>query len=769
MRPLATMETTITEVRPPRGARKVPAPERVGLILHHLDQLPTLPAVAARLLELTGSNDSCAQDVIEIVESDPSLTAAVLRLVRRADLGVIDRTMTVHRAVVLLGFTVIRNLVLSIYVFDTLSQREKSASVHREGIRKHSLAVACVADMLAGHIGPPMVAGEAFVCGLLHDIGKIALDACLPKSYLRVIERVDRERACICDVEQELFGLDHTVAGRRLAARWKLSDPILECIWLHHQSANALVDSVAHPQLVRTVHLADSLVRMHGIGYSGYPIINDVDELLTELGLGEEVPVEVMARLPERIKPFIDIQNPQDSSTDPCSWQSLTNVNRQLGQINTKLRERNRNLELRSEIFETLHRCTNRRSREDGIGDVCAAAAEAIRAMVDAQCAVAFAGDPSQPFVHGGVSNNSDPQVVLIPQPLVDVIDLGSPLEVEGLLEGASVGQLAPASEHCEPIWQQCVPKASEGRLWMLPIACEPGWISAVLFNGCDDSVRRFLSARVECEALTSSVRLALSSANTRVASERMNQELLDSNRRVRAAQQSRVRTHSIAMIAEMASGAAHEMNNPLAVISGRAQLMLAQYEDPELARSLRIIVEQTQRASGIVNDLMGFAKPAPPQSLVQTLYDMLDMLCQHWRTTFKLTEHQLMLSVNDPRVTVYADLDQLREILTALVTNAVEATSGETTRLQVNSPSSLSDETVRIVIRDNGVGMTRDVLEHALDPLFSSRPAGRGRGLGLSRAYRLAEINGGRLWLESTPGQGTTVTLELPVRAPQD
>jgi signal transduction histidine kinase len=351
----------------------------------------------------------------------------------------------------------------------------------------------------------------------------------------------------------------------------------------------------------------------------------------------------------------------------------------------------------------------------------------------------------------------------------VDVIDLGSPLEVKGLLEGASAGQLVPASEHCEPIWRQCGSRAMESRLWMLPIVCEPGWIGAVLFNGCDDTIRRLQSARVECEALASSVRLALSSANARVASERMNQELLDSNRRVRAAQQSLVRAHSIAMVAEMASGTAHEINNPLAVISGRAQLILTQSEDPELARSMRIIVEQTKMASGIVTDLMGFAKPAPPQALVQTLHDMLEMLCQHWRTTFKLDEHQLTLSVNDPQVTVYVDLDQLREILTALVTNSVEATSSETLRLQVNSPSSLSDETVRIVIRDNGVGMTRDVLEHALDPLYSSRPAGRGRGLGLSRAYRLAEINGGRLWLESTPGQGTTVTLELPVRPPQD
>ena len=87
---------------------------------------------------------------------------------------------------------------------------------------------------------------------------------------------------------------------------------------------------------------------------------------------------------------------------------------------------------------------------------------------------------------------------------------------------------------------------------------------------------------------------------------------------------------------------------------------------------------------------------------------------------------------------------------------------------MKVNSPSRTSDETVRILIEDNGIGMSRDVLEHAVDPFFSSRPAGRGRGLGLSQAARLAEINGGRLWLESILGTGTTVTVELPTHPPE-
>ncbi len=766
MEQIEAMVTVSTDVRTSR-ARRAQARERMELILNQLDQLPTLPAVAGRLLQLTGSDESSSRDVVEIIASDPPLSAAVLRMIHRADLGVADRSATVSRAVMLLGFRAIRNLVLSVQVFETLVRPGSNGSVagHREGIWKHSLAVACVAEMLAEGSGQSAVAEEAFVCGLLHDIGKIALDACMPKSYQRVIERVDREHVCICDVEQETFGLDHTVAGKRLALRWKLSPSVVDCIWLHHQGADALASSVAHPQLVRTVHLADSLVRLHGIGLSGYPIVGDIDELVMELNLDEEAPVELMARLSERMKPLLEVLDLHDRAADPCSWRSLAKANRQLSQINTRLSERNRRLEMRSAGFEIMHRFTERLSEQDGLGDVCTAAAEAVRTMTDAYCAVAFAGDPSQRYIHVGLSNGSDPQA------RADIVDLGSPTEVRSLLNGSSAapaGSVVAASEHCEGIWRRCGSSSIATPIWMLPIAREPDWICAVLFDEQDSNVERLRSATVECGALASAIRLALSSAKTRTESERMNQELLDSNRRVRATQQLLVRSRSMAMIAEMAAGAAHELNNPLSVISGWAQLLLGDCDDSKRERGLEVIVEQTKRAAGIVTDLMNFAKPAKPDGIVQSLREVLGTLCQHWQAASKLAEHQLVLSLSDPNTTVYADPDQLREILTAVVGNAVSATRPETARLQINSRSCLSDETVRIAVSDNGVGMTHDVLEHALDPFFSSRSAGRGRGLGLSRAYRLAEMNGGRLWLESTPGQGTTVTIELPTRAPQ-
>jgi signal transduction histidine kinase len=163
----------------------------------------------------------------------------------------------------------------------------------------------------------------------------------------------------------------------------------------------------------------------------------------------------------------------------------------------------------------------------------------------------------------------------------------------------------------------------------------------------------------------------------------------------------------------------------------------------------------------------MSFAKPRAPEPVNQRLVEVLDSACQHWHEGGTLGDNQITASMVDDTATVYADPSQLREILDAVVANAVAAMNPETACLQINSPSRASDETVRIVIEDNGAGMTRDVLEHALDPFFSHCEAGRGRGLGLSRAYRLAEINGGELWLESTPKVGTTVTIELPARAP--
>ncbi len=738
--------------------------ESAELILGHLDRLPTLPAIAARLLAVTTSDQSSIRDAVAIVESDSSLTAAILRMTRRADLGVPTDSLTVAKAVGLLGFVALRNLVLSVQVYEALtptSDNEHPAAVRKE-LWKHSLAVACAADMLARHLAQPEVSREAFVCGLLHDVGKIALDVSLPKSYARVIDRVERRRECICDVEREVLGMDHTVAGRRLLARWRLPQSIVECAWLHHQPPDALPSGLAQPTLVQLVHLADNLARRQRIGHCGYQHIGDVEVLAEQLGLPPTGVAEVAEQLPERMEPFREFLGLSDLDSRKLYAVSLAKANKELGTVNAELAESNRRLETRSACFEALNRFTGVLTHRDSIEDVCVAASESLGVMLGSECVLTLACGLSNGCFYIGRTDSGRSSGSVI-----DLRDVGGADGSWNLLAHGVGRGIVPVSAEHELAWQRCGLPVGPSPLWLLPLVDGESVVGTAIFTAGEQAVTRFRAACAECEALSAAMGLAISWAKARLESERMTEELLDLNRRCREAEGESVRVRSISMIAAMAAGAAHELNNPLSVISGRAQMLLAEVPDPEAARALGIIIEQAKRAAGIVTDLMDFAKPRAPLPTLQPLARVLESVCQYWYEGSTLRPDQLSLSLADESVNVYADVQHLQEILDAIVANAIEATKPETTCLQINSPSRSSDETVRIVMEDNGIGMTPNVLDHALDPFFSHRPAGRGRGLGLSRAYRLVEINGGGLWIESTPHVGTTVTIELPTREP--
>lgn len=741
--------------------------DRAELILSRLDQLPTLPAVVVRLLSLTASSESSARDVIQVIEADASLTSAILKLVRRADLGVRDDGMTLERAVKLLGFSAVRNAALSVQVYDLLptSAENEQAMEFRRELWKHNLAVACAAEMLAAQAGKASLAADAFVGGLLHDLGKIALDACLPKSYARVVERVEQQRCCINDVEHEILGIDHTLAGKRLAVRWQLPAGIVECIWLHHQDPSAFPSTVQRPELVELIHAADHLARRQHIGFSGYRHVEPVEPLAARLKVDDRGVAVVVAELPGRMEPLCRLLGIDESVSRTLYADSLAKANRELARANTELQEVNRRLDVRAACFDCVRRLAEGLTERDHVSDVCVAAAEAVRATFGVDGALVFLAEaPTRCLNIGTVHRDrSEPnrQVVQVDEEqnrslLATLAGFGAP---EGLIA---------APDGCDLLWRRHAAAGDGGPLWLLPFEATDDLVGGVLFAADHASVDRFRPFADDCRALAGSIRLAIATARARAVAERLHEEALEMHRRFRAAQNGVVRARSVAMISEMAAGAAHELNNPLSVIAGRAQMQLQQCRDEELARSLQIIMDQARAASQIVTDLMQFAKPDAPKPAQQRLADLLEPRCQHWRTGSTLTEPQVQLRLADAEVTFYADADHVRTILDEVVANAIEACSKDSIRLQVNSPSAASDETVRIVVEDNGVGMTRECLEHAVDPFYSNRPAGRRRGLGLSRAYRLAEINGGRLWLDSTPDIGTTVTLELPARAPE-
>ncbi len=738
-----TVATSQPTVRPDA----TPARQRVELILNHLDRLPALPGVVARLITVTTSEDSSARDVIAIIESDAALTAGILRLVRRADLGVRTQSMTVTKAVTLLGMRTVRNAALSSQFFETLSLKhgDDAESRIRAGLWEHSLGVACAAELIAMRVGGKELAGEAFVCGLLHDIGKIALDVCLPKSYAKAADYAARRHACISEIESEIFGLDHTVAGKRLTMRWQLPQAIQECVWLHHQNPDDLPSTVTHSRMVRLIHLADNLVRRLSIGFSGYSHVDSVEELAKSLGLPNDAIEHVIQQLPERMKPIREVLGLEEPASETHSTNVDLEVQQRLTQANSRLAAENERLASQLACLEAVGRFTSLVNENDPVGDVCAAAAESLAGLFQAHAATVYVGRPSSRLVHAGFFDQTEK------------------LRRAAVIENNVAGSDSPESDF---IWRKVTQQSAPHGLRFIPI--EANGFEAGALLACN-SLRTGSSQSRDSDwtLLTRTIGLAIAWAGSRSDSDAMTQELLDLNRRCREAESQLVRMRSISMVGEMAAGAAHELNNPLAVISGRAQMELDISVEPERRRAMEIVVEQAKKASQIVLDLMKFAKPDPPNAKVQPVQQVIRTALQRWKQPSTQSKAQVEAVSISSELTVFADADQLQELLSAVLENAMQACTSAKDRVLINSVSQPSDESVRIVVRDSGPGMAPDVLEHAFDPFFSHRPAGRGRGMGLTRAYRLAEINGGRLWIDSKLGEGTTVTIELPGRPP--
>ncbi|HUY36269.1 MAG TPA: ATP-binding protein [Pirellulales bacterium] len=217
--------------------------------------------------------------------------------------------------------------------------------------------------------------------------------------------------------------------------------------------------------------------------------------------------------------------------------------------------------------------------------------------------------------------------------------------------------------------------------------------------------------------------------------------------------------------LAEFAAGAGHEINNPLAVIAGRAQLLLRGERDPERRRELAVINGQAMRIHEMIADLMLYARPPQPQVASCDLAALVSSLVVEIRP--RAIERSIELSLDVPGVplVIPADATQLGVALKAMVENA----------LAVLGPGGTIDVRVRwagddgrgseaeVVVRDNGPGISPEVRRHLFDPFFSGRGAGRGLGMGLAKCWRIVTNHRGRIDVESAPGLGAAFTVRLP------
>ena len=238
-----------------------------------------------------------------------------------------------------------------------------------------------------------------------------------------------------------------------------------------------------------------------------------------------------------------------------------------------------------------------------------------------------------------------------------------------------------------------------------------------------------------------------------------------------------RLRRAKLAGLAELAAGAGHEINNPLAIIAGNAQRLLRTEPDEARGEALQAIIRQSHRIAGILRDLMQYARPPRPEPRPFPVTELLQGVRED--LALLASERRVQLEVDGIPAGVWIDADpkQLRHALGAIVRNAIEAASlmkeEETLPLltgahtgtrwaRVSCEAGAADADVTIVVEDSGPGLTPEVAEHAFDPFYCGRTAGRGRGLGLSTAWQLVRQNGGEVHYVPNPEGPTRFVLTV-------
>lgn len=749
--------------------------KRVDLILQQLEDLPTLPAVALRVLEITGSTDSSAKDVVKLIESDPSLTTRILQLVHRADVGVRGEVNSISRAVVLLGFESIRSAVLAVSVFQAFSKNDvsKPGEFSREEFWKHCVAVACCCELIAAAVGKkqgetePLDPSEAFVCGLLHDLGKVAMDAMLPKSFARVVEAADLLRGDIADIERTVVGLDHMVVGKRLAEKWQLPATIRDCIWLHCQMPEALPATVRNARMVNLVTLADQIVREQHLGYSGnfsFPIPRQA--LLNSIGLEAKQLNEIIPQLVEHIEPRAKALGLGQTSSSELYQQALSQANKELGRVSDQLASRNRKLTIRAKFFEALSSFQAELRPDAPPQTVLHAIGQTAVAVLDVTSAAVFSLPPGRGYAEAILVDGSgdvfETTLVDVAPENTQLTNGNSPNPVQ---RKPGDGPVQPVGDSLEWFLSAVSPRLGHQHRFWICLEADGQCIGGVMWGAPQGEAQRLSTQVQELTALAGGWSLALRTTQIREEARTLSEQLAETNRQLQSAQSEILRKKTVVTVGEMAAGAAHEMNNPLAVISGRSQLLASTLSDPKQKAMAHLIHEQSHRLSQIITELMDFAKPVPPAIVESDLAELVNRALHEAKAISEHADRSVEVTFADvPPVAV--DVTQVVAALVEVIDNALQATSEmHKSRAKVEIHAAYDSYSSRVVltVSDNGCGMDETTLKRAFDPFFSSKPAGRRRGMGLAKALRWIEGIGGAIRLESHENQGTRTVMLLP------
>jgi len=277
--------------------------DKLQNIIRTTRDLPAMPQVASKVLELSSDPNTSADQLQQVISDDQAMTGRILKIANSAMYSCSRKVKTLTEAIVMLGFNSIRSLVVTSAARNLYNTRKVTTGLKERLLWEHSVGAAFACRLLVQE-RIPKLAEEAFLAGLMHDIGKLVLNLRVPEQFDEIVQLVYNDNRSFHLTEKEILGFNHAEVGARLVNKWNLS-PVLEDTILNHHNPEAM--TIDNPLLLY-LDLGNKVCHKLGVGFVEKPDL-DLNNCLTNqiLGLSPETFDLVAARLQETLEDEMEI------------------------------------------------------------------------------------------------------------------------------------------------------------------------------------------------------------------------------------------------------------------------------------------------------------------------------------------------------------------------------------------------------------------------------------------------------------------------------
>jgi signal transduction histidine kinase/HD-like signal output (HDOD) protein len=739
---------------------------RFDSLFNSIDTIPTIKQVASAFLPRVADEGFNPAFVAEIIQADPSLTIKTLQLAARSGNIQNETDINTLRILSSLDSAQVRTALLSIPVVNLSEQKDADLSLL--GLYKHSIASACAAKMVAEITLPREYHQTAFTAGLLLDIGKFAVLELVPKSLAKINGTARSKNLDIAQCLSQNLGFDHAIIGKRLAQKWQLPEIITNSIWLQHNDFTLLDNVFDHSKFFAAVRLGWLLAARASIGESlDYRQEKDTSSLASLLELSEAQLNSISAKIKNSANEKFSTLglNNLDFDSQTSYINSLQNAVNSLWKENQKLKSQSDNLKTPSAIAEFTSRLTDL-NPSAGLTETAKFCIQKFtNYFAYPPAIICICQGAKKPVIAVTIDNDQQIRPYFLQHPQNECVyefELAeNKVNPEKLFAPLNNNNTAEIYNRFQWLFDEINITIDYSNIKLLPFGKTPNR-GAIIYN------QYYAAPKINEQNLETLGKIISHTINTAATSENQNrlaEKISSALARSSNNTASQANQKAIESLAELAAGAAHELNNPLAVISGRVQLLLDSEKNENNINVLKLISENTNRASEIISDLMFFAKPKQPTTVLVSIINLIEnatktIAAKHPELDLKPLTKDALGSLPE----VYIDIHQTSRAVANVIINALQAVADSSSPSVIITGKCKQENAMAIFqVTDNGNGMDKNTLNKAFVPFFSNRKAGRATGMGLAHAKRLIEINHGEIKIDSIPAKGTTVTISLP------